>query len=112
MPENGTFDFRLFSMKWDKSDNFTCRMFEKGHAQFVDGLYTINVLEFDKMLEDMRSARRISLTASLKRAKQSSTALTCTGLTFLTEAYMPHASRGTAIGFISRRKVPKILQRW
>lgn len=68
-PENGTFDFRLFSMKWNKSDNFTCKMFEKGHAQFVDGPYTINVLEFDKMLEDHEKRKKNFLDGELEKSE-------------------------------------------
>ena len=52
LPENGRYDFNLFSLRTTNCSNFTAKIVKVGHTKLVGGdSYSINVLEYDNMLD-------------------------------------------------------------
>ena len=52
LPENGRYDFKLFSISTTNCSNFTAKIVKVGHTKLIGGdSYSINVLEYDKMLD-------------------------------------------------------------
>ena len=68
-PQNGTFDFRDFSIQSNESENFTVKIMSNGYTRLVDdtGNITINFLQSDNMIHSQRDWNEYILNHELEK---------------------------------------------